>query len=514
MRSLLLLLTSVLLAQSDAKFSVHGRVTDDINHTGVARAEVTLAGAGRSLIARTNDRGEYDFSNLLSAWYQIKVDKPGFLAGSYGDAFDIGGAAKTELGDVTLAAERTISGTVRWADEEPVSLPLAGVVAVSVKGGVNGPEYRVAGGGQPNDHGEFRITGLRAGRYILYAQIAGQGGTSRMRARSVASDLKPRVVPPVVYPSLTTSIDLRSSVEFSGVSFVFKEEAGVDIDGMIQPSAADPAGTDMNVSLSSVPALPDMQSFIWGSGSGKAGEPFQFHDIPPGNYLLLTHIGTNHRGAQPLSVGTAPMHLDVVAPELAPIRGHVETQALDGSLSPTSLQISATCSDLGLYGRPSTKGSDINGDFSVTDTAPGEEYVIMVAAPFDSYVARITQDQRVFTGTTASVIAGGGAVRILLKKDGGKITGRVVDRDGKPTRAFVVLAPKNRKAADWYRTANSLRDGTFQLSTIAPGDYDLFALEQNEDDSYFDDTYLHKFKSTAVSIAPSTLVSYQVEIAK
>jgi hypothetical protein len=164
-----------------------------------------------------------------------------------------------------------------------------------------------------------------------------------------------------------------------------------------------------------------------------------------------------------------------------------------------------------MYGSDSSRATEADGVFRRNDTTAGESYELRVTPPTGAYVAKITQGGQDLTGN-ASVAEGGGEVRILLKKDGGTVTGRVQQSDGSPVRAFVVLAPKNRKAADRFLTTTAARDGGFKLSGISPGDYDLFALDQNDDDFYLDDTYLLKFKSTPMSIAPGSTASVTMNI--
>jgi hypothetical protein len=50
-----------------------------------------------------------------------------------------------------------------------------------------------------------------------------------------------------------------------------------------------------------------------------------------------------------------------------------------------------------------------------------------------------------------------------------------------------------------FKTA-AADDGSFMIKDIAPGDYDLFAFNRNEEDLYFEPPYLASFASGSTRI--------------
>jgi hypothetical protein len=79
--------------------------------------------------------------------------------------------------------------------------------------------------------------------------------------------------------------------------------------------------------------------------------------------------------------------------------------------------------------------------------------------------------------------------------------------------AYVVLAPKNRQAAQSFRTTTGDRNGTFKISGIAPGAYDLFAFDQES--NYLGEESLQRYASSAVTVTvePNAVLTVSLEIA-
>jgi hypothetical protein len=88
-----------------------------------------------------------------------------------------------------------------------------------------------------------------------------------------------------------------------------------------------------------------------------------------------------------------------------------------------------------------------------------------------------------------------------LKTDGGTIQGAAKQNGQGAAQAVIVLAPKDRKMEQNFRTALAAEDGTFKISAIAPGEYDLLALDRSEDDDYLDETFLQTVMDRALKVA-------------
>jgi len=124
--------------------------------------------------------------------------------------------------------------------------------------------------------------------------------------------------------------------------------------------------------------------------------------------------------------------------------------------------------------------------------------------PPNAYLATVTQAGQELGASPFQVVGGGEPLRLVLKTDGGTIEGSVKEREQAVSQAFVVLAPKDRRLQQNFRTAHANIEGMFKLTAIPPGEYDLYAFDRNEDDDYLDEVFLQAFadRAAAAKIAP------------
>jgi hypothetical protein len=143
-----------------------------------------------------------------------------------------------------------------------------------------------------------------------------------------------------------------------------------------------------------------------------------------------------------------------------------------------------------------------SGEFRIPQVIAGEIYRLTVdLARFPNvYIAQVSQGPEVKPASPFVVQANEDPVRIVLKTDGGTLSGVAKDGSRVVPKAFVVLAPKDRKLEQHFRATTAGDDGAYKLSGIAPGAYDLFAFDRNEDDDYLDEMFLNKVAEHAVNV--------------
>lgn len=136
--------------------------------------------------------------------------------------------------------------------------------------------------------------------------------------------------------------------------------------------------------------------------------------------------------------------------------------------------------------------------------------------PPNAYIAAVTQGSQPLPTSPFQIASGGDAVRVVLKTDGGIVEGRVRESGRAAGQAFVVLAPKDRKSQQNFRTAIADRDGMFRVSAVAPGEYDLFAFDRNEDDDYLDELFLQSFADRALDgkVAPRSTSTVELALVR
>jgi hypothetical protein len=486
-----LFLSPLVLLAAQSVYSVEGRMVDDIRGQSIQNVRVVLSGDSLRIPALAISASDGTFSFTVPAGrYKLSMDKAGFFPFP---PEDVEVRDKVTLGDITVTAKRTISGTVTWRDGEPVTdvivsaRPVRGVKAAAVS-----PEG--AGGGRLDDRGGFLFSGLRPGRYViapLGAEVAG------IVPRAIA--LQP------IDPN--TSIDLINAADAT-VSVIFDERQGVDIEGTVAVSPNLPVGSNVTLDLRIVPDL-----YIARIGA-RPGQPFKIPNIPPGNYQILTTRQTPAEvqfGVQDLQVGSTPISgLSLSVPDSLPLTGKAEIEDPAGPAPAPNVGIRAYSDKYSLNG-PGGR-TDAKGDFRVIATMPGDQYRLTIETlPPGTYVSSVTQGQRTSSKDPYLVTANAEPIQILLKKDGGKISGQILQKSGLPHPGFIVLAPTDRQLTHSFRTIATDRQRTFQIAGIPPGTYQLFAFDQESD--YQGDETLDEFAARAkpVTIERNASLTFQLE---
>jgi hypothetical protein len=339
-----LALASPASAQTGA---ISGVVTDSASRRPIAGALVSLQiqgptqapnAGGRIERQITDSRGRFVFDELAaSSDYVLRASKPGYLDGRYATAPGLTAVSRIALADgqwfsmadVAMIKVGAIGGVVTDEAGDPV---VGAFVRALVEITVGGRRQLAAGPtSKTNDRGEYRLTGLVAGRYIvmipsvqntvpatatpaeieglredmyvrLEAQIA-QGRASAQRAIDGGAarliignfgippppaDGHDRAYPITFFPGTTaiasaTRIDLTGGDDRSGVNINLHPVPAVRVSGRV-----DGMTSPVKLTLRLVPA--GLEGF--GSGSEAATTivspdgSFAFLGVPAGTYTL------------------------------------------------------------------------------------------------------------------------------------------------------------------------------------------------------------------------------------
>src|SRR5262245_43189264 len=116
------------ISATQAQFTsiLRARVVDDLSHEGVSTVRVTLTGTAirEPVVATSDGQGNLQFPGLVEGRYNLAIDKPGYFPQTFPDIVVDGAAsgnADVKVGDLNITAQRTISGQVKWDDDEPVT---------------------------------------------------------------------------------------------------------------------------------------------------------------------------------------------------------------------------------------------------------------------------------------------------------------------------------------------------------------------------------------------------------
>jgi hypothetical protein len=400
---------------------------------------------------------------------------------------------------------------------------------------------------QTNDRGEFKLEGVRARRYLLFTY---------QRPQVVAPGAAVRVALPVFYPATNRpetaeTIDMRNQKEVTGIVLTMKEEKGESVEGKIIADTL-PEGTPVQMGL----VIPGVSAPFLVATQSKVGSTFRLYPVPPGSYLLFAQGGgpgpivlpagvdpstltaeqiallrSNAGGSEPVTTavpvtvsrGASVRDLTLSFPAPTPITGKVEVETTPPGQTPTLSPVPNASLFLEWVPKMElnygfvTGGTNQNGEFRLTNAVKGQAYVSGPGSNFPGgYVASIKQGQNDLLAGALPIIAGGDAVRILMKRDGGTLKVTVRDETAPPWRAFVVAAPRDRRIEYWFIRGFTMSDGTITLSGLAPGEYDVFAFDRNDEDIFYNADFLRRYvlNSTPVSVTPNSSQSLTLRLTK
>ncbi len=478
--------------------SVTGRMIEESTKQPIRHIPVFLKSVppGTTLGARTNEEGFFAISGVKPGRYTVSGSQGGHFTSIVNFTLT---NESVEIGAVEMIRIRQISGNVRWEDGEPAIG--AEVFVVSTLNNPSDPINIPRAGTPVNQKGDYTISGLRPGSYVVYASSSGKP--------SPAGFPLP-VIPPTFYPAAASAqtaatLDLQTQDEAKSIDFILRPpQAGVTVGGTVISSSDYKDGAAIRAILFTDDAL---QTAV-GTVDAVIGQPFEIRNVPPGQYQMMVHMGAgmdSTRRLMPLTVGTTDIRgLNLLAPEQKNVWVRAVVEERRGNFTGVpGVFIVATMAKYpkwGLGGTSTASEGKNLGAAHIPAIAAGETYNLNFpnGLPQGMYIDRLEQGTRRQTEGPFQIIANETVTTLYLVRGGGTVSGHIInDALG---NTFVVLAPKNRADTIRYRTASSGPDGKFNLTAIAPGDYDLFAFDRNEQDQYKNPSYLAGFSSNAVPL--------------
>ncbi len=149
-----------------------GRVLDGVTGRPIARARVRLSGVGSRGPVLTDAGGGFSFENLPPGAYRVQAEKSTYIAAGVPDpqrsirnrSQMLVVANGRTLEDVTISLfhSAAIAGRIVDAHGDPLESAMINVMTAP-----RGGRPQMRGSAQSNDLGEFRISRLPSGRYIL-----------------------------------------------------------------------------------------------------------------------------------------------------------------------------------------------------------------------------------------------------------------------------------------------------------------------------------------------------------
>ncbi len=483
-----IVLLCVVCSLAFAQRPVTGSVSDDITGAPIANARIGLFRETSYYSVRSDATGRF-FLNIPDGTYRLGIEKAGFFP----ITAETVQVSATGPGDLTLILTkmRTIRGRFLFREGDP---PYAGPV-IRRPGDTNTLNIVSV---RQDSRGSFVQDDLRPGLYEIV--VISPEGPAVAGISISGSTYYPREIGKV--------IDIRNTAEVDIGDVYLDRPQGVTVSGNVRINPKIRLESAPQVTLSS-PRITGATRMDLSAGVLPDGS-FRLENVPPGPYILSGHIGLPVTfGGRIITVGADLLQglqliLDA-APPLLKVDVQKETTA---GLQPVALVAMRTNAPaLGSLFPGFTLNTNAKGYAPLSPATPDPEQELVIlpnpSRPLPEGYITVTQGNRTQTRDPFTVSLGDDEVHVVFKADGGKVNGQVRLPGNPPRPAFIVLAPKERAAKLFYRTATTDRLGTFQLTGIAPGDYDLFAFDR--EDSYSGEPTLLQYATSGVRVAVAPL---------
>jgi hypothetical protein len=533
----------------------------------VRRATVTLAGGGMAspLLALTDDDGRFAFRELPAGRYTLSASKPAYVTTYFGSrrpgrgpGVAIALADGESIDDLRVALPRgaVIAGTVRDAS----GWPNRGAIVTILEPRSPLAPLRVVAIATANDIGEYRAFGLPPGRYLVAVQAGfGLNGArtftprdldaawAEIKARRAGMTVHPASPPdehrfgyaPVFFGGSANPSQARSVAVLAG-----DEREQVDIDLQLVPTAAlagrilDPrGGPPANLQMSMMWPGAEWglreRSYI-GTSPGTAtltvrDGRFVRSALVPGRYVFFARASSSDApeaprdlwAAETLDVSGTDVHDYVI--RLQPGMAVSGRATFGGRASPGPMQLHLKARSRQPHLAVASVQAAADGSFVFQGVPPGE------------YSIDATALRRASDWALMSAMAGGVEVldegftvragrdvhdlRLTFTDHPSAITGRLVDRLGRPAPEFVVVvfSAERKYWTPDSRRVRSLRpasDGRYSTRGLPPGEYLVGAVTDLDPVDLEDASFLELLaaSSTRVTLEPASRLTLDLQI--
>jgi hypothetical protein len=435
---------------------IRGTVVEKRTNYSLSRATITLqpipAGGQEIRSTRSNEAGNFEFSNLPAGTYLLKATRRGFMPMEYGQrrwnsagvAFALGGDTVMSV-HLPLSRYGAITGVVR--DQNEVGIPDQDIGAYTI---AQPPKFVARA--RSDELGVYRVGGLEPGSYLIRTMGNNDDDRSYIPTFSRQTLRVEEARPLVVYADEeTTDGDVRP---IAGRLY--------ELSGSL--SVPTPQNFTMSVTLAS-----DMGRTV------SNGQTFRFAALPPGRYEIYAEAVEMPPGNRTFG-GYSELTIDRDQSRFALLMTEVrETQfSLEGTGASTTTTAYARRRDLAGTGPIQ---QFMLGSLSRVLLFPGH-WEIMATPPDGYYVSQFSGTRNNNTrpeGWNDTLITGYlKRISVTLSHGPGSIHG-VVQSAGKPATAAPVFVetwdPVTRQRLLGPRETRTDASGRYRFDGLPPGDY-------------------------------------------
>jgi protocatechuate 3,4-dioxygenase beta subunit len=501
---------------------LRGLVVGGENGGPLRRAMVQLSGDGlqEGRATTTNEEGRWEIRDLPAGRYQITANKAGYVSLNYGQRRPFEQGKPLELRDgqtvenvnFNLPRGSAISGRVTDEFGEPVADVM-----------ISAQRYRYIGGrrrltpvsrpASTDDGGNFRLYGLAPGDYYLSAAPM---GFSFGQSSDDGTGYAPTYYPGTASAQQADKVTVAIGDEVSGLVFSLVPTRTAKITG----TAVDSRGRPMAGAFVSV-IVRQADNFSMSMGAAnqvRDDGTFTLSDVGPGDYTIQVQSISS---GPPTEIAMMPITItgeDLIGLALVGTRGTaisgrvvVDGAKSDRSIQPASFGIVAMPKEPGMemtmyFGGESS--DRLHDDWTFGIRAMTSPVLIRPTRVPPGYTLKqvvwrgqdVTDSGLAFKGDTVT------DVEVVITAQSTRVTGSVLDTDGKPAADYVVVAfAEDDDKWGWQSRHMALarpdQQGGFLIKGLPAGRYLAVALPFLEEGEQADPEVLERLRGVATPFA-------------
>ncbi len=446
------------------------------------------SGDGQAYGAMSDRAGHFSITSLPAGAYMAEGKQRGFFCmppkGS-GSIPRVSLKAGQQLSDfkIEMAQEATISGQVLDDNGDPVQ---ANVHADAVSDRI----MNYGRFGNSDERGEFQIRVAPGKYYIAASPWGGRGQEPEIRTDGTVDAIYGETYyPGAAAKAKAMLVEVAPGAELTGIDIhLARQPRGLSISGVVS-GAPDWPGASMVMLLREADDPGHINS-VNATGTGPDGH-FQLPNLQPGAYRLYALNSFGNTGLYSLPVdlrleGSDATGVNLVLAPGGELTGKLEivggpgTEKLSVSLEPMQAgltELSAAFADV----TPSTE-MDSGGAFRIGGVAPAHYRVQVTSMPENAYLKSVRLDGVEAPDGKLDLSRGaqGSSLQVVVSRNGGQVSGKLLDKSGEPVGAVpvMVLLVADPKDIDFERSAKTVDDGTYSFQGVRPGKYRLLAFDR------------------------------------
>jgi protocatechuate 3,4-dioxygenase beta subunit len=497
-----------------SKASIKGKVLDAGTGTPVKDATLLLArdnSTGSFASTKSNEEGDFTFKDIDAGSYAIIGQHPRYAMQTYGSRSGLMGAtmltlvAGQEMKDIVfkLLPNGVVSGKVLDPDGEPVAKVMVAAMRGIYQHGKR--DYVPLSTAVTNDLGEYRLSNLAPGRYIISALPLEPGAGPKPAEGEPETALVQSYYPNAPDPASAAPVDLAAGADSSGIDIRLGKARSVSVKGKVVGDVK-----EQNVTIRLVPKTGGLLASLLGPRSQvkRPEGTFEIKNVTRGSYTLRAgdQTGMKLLGlGVPLEIGDKPV--EGVVMELgtnADLAGIVTIEGTDAKpVNGVPLKGARVYLDAmsGFNAMPPNATLAEEGTFTLKELPPEKYMLRLVSGPENAYVESVRLAGQTMGEQGLDMAGGRGRLEVKLRLGAAEVAGVVHNKDDEPMPGvMVVLLPDNGQYL-LYQPTFTDQNGTFRLKSVTPGEYKILAWEDVEPGIYTDPEFVKPFLGRAERVS-------------